>query len=105
MKLLVNSSKSSPTADTAEGDYVAVPRTASPRERVVVRIRRLTFGACGLWFSGLGAGLLGAPLGVEVGLELAAFAFLGWGLGIARSFLNRSFLNQPQVNVVFEIIS
>ena len=92
---LRKSSKPPPAADTAENVYVAVPRTASPREQVVVRIHRLTFGACGFWLSGMGAGLFGAPLGIEVGLNLAAFAFLGWGMLVARSFLN-----QPQVNVV-----
>ena len=87
--------KSSKPPPAAESAYVAVPRTASSREQVVVRVHRLTFGACGFWISGIGAGLFGAPIGIEVGLNLTAFAVLGWGMLIARSFLN-----QPQVNVV-----
>jgi hypothetical protein len=96
---LANSQKKSPKPVVAsievEDDYVAVPRMASPREKVIFRVRRLTVGACGLWISGTGAGILGAPLGFEIVLNLTAFALLGWGMVIARSFLN-----QPQVNVV-----
>ena len=89
------SPKSVPAAKKEDGVYVAVPKAASPRDKVIFRIRRLTAGACGLWISGTGAGLLGAPFGVEIVLNLTAFALLGWGMVIARSFLN-----QPQVNVV-----
>jgi hypothetical protein len=96
---LGNSLKKSPKPVVAsievEDDYVVVPTMASPRDKVIFRIRRLTVGACGIWVSGTGAGLFGAPLGVEVVLNLTAFALLGWGMVIARSFLN-----QPQVNVV-----
>jgi len=78
-----------------EIESVAVAKKSSPHSTLVVRIRRLTYVACGLWTAGTVAGLLGATLGVEIGLDLSAFAILGWGLWTARSRLN-----EPQVNVV-----
>ena len=95
----VNFPKNAPTltvpAPSTVTESTTVVKKASPHKEVVTRIRRLTYVACGLWLTGTVAGFLGATVGVEIGLDLSAFAILGWGLWTARKRLN-----QPQVNVV-----
>lgn len=65
--------------------YEVVPKSKSACHRLKSKIQVLTLLACSLWTVGIGLGFLGAPLAIEMGFELAAFALLGSGLALARS--------------------
>ena len=54
------------------------------------RIKLLTVVASGLWGLGIGLGIMGASIVIEIILQVSALALLGSGLYMARSFLPRS---------------
>ena len=56
-----------------------------PHRKLVSRIHRLLVGACALFCSGIGLGLAGAPLGIELPLLLLAFGLVSSSALLVRS--------------------